>query len=409
MIRPSAVLCLFLAASAAAFASTASAQAIRFDVPSPPAVDAKAIAVVDMANGDVLFEQNADVVIPPASLTKIMTMLLALDDVEAGRVALTDRIAITHEDATLPYRSSLMYLEEGMHVPFDDLLRGMAVVSGNDAALTVARVLSGSVSAFADRMNAKAAQLGMTSTRFVEPSGLSELNVSTARDLARLARAYMLRHPGALAAYHSRTSMEFPRADVMPDGAKPPAQKILLRNRNDLLFKYPGCDGLKTGYIDESGYNLIATAERAGSRFVVVTLGGSEGPPARDRAGASLLDWSFLVWRTVRPVVPDVPNLRVWGGAVERIRPVPASDVAFTLPVALASGVTARVELDHEAQAPLDAGTRLGRIVYTSGDHVVRRIDLIAADSVPLGNIFIRMRDAIARFFAHLFDRAKEE
>ncbi len=104
-----------------------------------------------MANGDVLYEHAADLVIPPASLTKIMTMMLALDDVDSGRVALTDRIDITHDDATLPYRSSLMYLQEGMHVPFEDLLRGMAVVSGNDAALTVARVLAGSVSGLVDQ------------------------------------------------------------------------------------------------------------------------------------------------------------------------------------------------------------------------------------------------------------------
>ena len=409
MRRHNAFLGLLFAVFAAGFASTASAQAIRFDVPAPPVVDAKAVAVIDMANGDMLYEQNADMVIPPASLTKIMTMMLALDDVDSGRVSLADRIEITHDDATLPYRSSLMYLEEGMHVPFDDLLRGMAVVSGNDAALTVARVLSGSVTAFADRMNARAAELGMTATRFVEPSGLSELNVSSARDLARLARAYLLRHPGALEAYHSRTSMEFPRADVMPDGARLPAKKILLRNRNDLLFKYPGCDGLKTGYIDESGYNLIATAEKHGSRFIVVTLGGTSGPAARDRAGASMLDWAFGAWQTVRPAVPDVPKVRLWGGAQERVQPIPATDIAFTVPVNLVSGITARVELDGEAQAPLRAGARLGRIVYTSGDHVVRRIDLLAPEDVPLGNIFIRMRDAIERFFAHLFDPSKDE
>jgi len=405
--RQYAVLCLFLAASAAAFASasTVGAQAISFDVPAPPAVDARSVIVIDMANGDTLYEHDADLVIPPASLTKIMTMMLALDAVDSGSIALTDRIEITHDDATLPYRSSLMYLQEGMHVPFDDLLRGMAVVSGNDAALTVARVLAGSVSAFADRMNAKAAALGMTSTRFVEPSGLSELNVSTARDLARLARAYLLRHPGAIAAYHARTSMEFPRADVMPEGARPPATKILLRNRNDLLFKYAGCDGLKTGYIDESGYNLIATAERQGTRFIVVTLGGIEGPPARDRAGASMLDWAFYGWKTVRPTVPALPAIRAWGGAREQVTLVPAADPAFTVPVSLSAGISARLEVEPEVDAPVAAGMRLGQIVFTAGDHVLRRIELVAAHDVPLGNIFIRMRDAVVRFFSQLFDR----
>jgi len=404
--RQHAALCLFLATTAAAFASvsTAAAQSIRFDVSVPPSVDARSVIVIDMANGDVLYEHAADLVIPPASLTKIMTMMLALDAVDSGRVALTDRIDITHDDATLPYRSSLMYLQEGMHVPFDDLLRGMAVVSGNDAALTVARVISGSVSAFADIMNAQAAALGMTSTRFVEPSGLSELNVSTARDMALLARAYLLRHPGALEAYHARTSMEFPRADVMPDGAQPPATKILLRNRNDLLFRYSGCDGLKTGYIDESGYNLIATAERQGTRFIVITLGGIAGPAARDRAGTAMLDWAFGAWKTIRPSVPELPAVRAWGGAREEVQLVPATDPAFTVPNELTAGVSARLEVERETQAPVLAGTRLGRIVFTSGERVLRRIDLVAANDIPLGNILIRMRDAVLRFFHQLFD-----
>ena len=147
----------------------------------------------------MLYERDADLVIPPASLTKIMTMMLALDAVDAGRIALSDRISITRQDATLPYRSSLMYLQEGMSVPFDDLLRGMAVISGNDAALTVARVLAGSTAAFAELMNERAEKLGLSATRFVEPSGLSELNSTTAREMAILARDYIVKHPGALA------------------------------------------------------------------------------------------------------------------------------------------------------------------------------------------------------------------
>lgn len=199
--------------------------------------------------------------------------------------------------------------------------------------------------------------------------------------------------------------MEFPRADVMPEGAKPPATKILLRNRNDLLFKYAGCDGLKTGYIDESGYNLIATAERQGTRFIIVTMGGIEGPPARDRAGASLLDWAFSTWKTVQPAVPELPAIRVWGGAREHVALAPATNPTFTVPVGLGVGIAARLELQPEVEAPVSAGTRLGQIVFTTGDHVLRRIDLVAADDVPLGNIFIRMRDAVVRFFQQLFVR----
>ncbi len=382
------------------------ADSLVFGVRAPSPVDAKSVIVIDMANGDVLFEHNADAVIPPASLTKIMSMMVALDAVDAGRITLDTRIPITWEDVHLPYRSSLLYLREDMNVPFDDLLRGMAVVSGNDAAKTVARVISGSTDGFVELMNSEAARLGLVNTRFVEPSGLSELNSTTAREMAILARAYMLRHPSALGLYHSRTSMEFPRADVMPPGESAPAVRIVLRSTNGLLFDYEGCDGLKTGYIDESGYNLVATAERNGTRIITVTLGGESGPKGREKAGATLLDWAFARWRTVTPPSPELPGVRVWGGSSGKVAAEFASTPVFTVPVELAADIQTRIELEAETEAPVARGARLGRIVYISGDRVVRRIDLVAGADVPLGNIFVRMRDAVIRFFRGLFKRA---
>lgn len=398
----SGALCLALALGTSAFA----AEVPVFRNGRPPAVDAKAVIVIDMANGDVLYERDADLVIPPASLTKIMTMLVALDAVDSGKIALTDRISITKQDATLPYRSSLMYLQEGMSVPFDDLMRGMAVISGNDAALTVARVLAGSTTAFAELMNAEAARIGLAETRFVEPSGLSENNLTTAREMATLARTYLLRHPDSLADYHSRTTMNFPRADVMPPGVDPPAIKILLQSTNKLLFNYDGCDGLKTGYIDESGYNLIATAERNGTRFIVVTLGGTGGPVGREKAGRALLDWAFSSWRTVRPPAPELPVVRTWGGAAETVSLTYANPTVFTVPTVLASGVSSRIEAETEIEAPVTAGTKLGWVVYTSGGSILRRIDIVAALDVPRGNLFVRMRDTLVRFFRRLFMRS---
>jgi len=401
-LNRSAALLLFLALGTSVFA----AEVPVFRNGHPPAVDARAVIIIDMANGDVLYERDADLVIPPASLTKIMTMMVALDAVDSGKIALTERISITKQDATLPYRSSLMYLQEGMSVPFDDLLRGMAVISGNDAALTVARVLAGSASAFAELMNAEANRIGLSETRFVEPSGLSEYNLTTAREMATLARAYLRRHPDSIADYHSRTTMNFPRADVMPAGVDPPAIKILLQSTNKLLFSYDGCDGLKTGYIDESGYNLVATAEREGTRFIVVTLGGTGGPSGREKAGRALLDWAFSSWRTVRPVAPELPAIRAWGGATETVSLSYADPTVFTVPTVLAAGVSARVEAETEIEAPVTAGTRLGRVIFTSGGSIVRRIDLVAALDVPRGNMFVRIRDTLVRFFRRLFSRS---
>lgn len=371
----------------------------------PPAVDAKSVMIIDMAKGETLFELNADEAIPPASLTKIMSMMVALEAVEGGRLSLDDRIDITREDVTLPYRSSLMYLREGMSVPLDELLRGMAVVSGNDAAVTVARVVGGSSEGFARLMNAQAASLGLAETRFVEPSGLSESNLTTAREMAGLARAYLLRFPWALASYHSLTSLCFPTADVMPPGEPEPEPRVVLRATNRLLASYEGCDGLKTGYIDESGYNLVATAERDGTRFIVVTLGGTGGQVSRERSGRALLDWSFASWKTVRPERPEPPSIRAWGGAERRVTLGYAEPAVFTVPRDLADGLSVRLETLPEAEAPVKAGDRLGRVVYLSGDAVVRRIDLVAASDVALGNPLVRARDAIERALRRAFKK----
>lgn len=396
-----ALLALFLVAAEAGAAGSPGAMSFR--VVPPPPVDALSVLVVDMAKGDTLYERSADEPIPPASLTKVMSMMVALDAVSSGRLSLTDRIEILPSDVYLPYRSSMMYLKVGMRVPLDDLLRGMAVASGNDAAMAVARTVAGSVDAFVELMNAEAARLGLSSTRFVEPSGLSELNVTTARDMATLARAYISRFPDSLGSYHSKTSLEFPRADVMPPGEPPPAKRIVLRATNDLLFSYDGCDGLKTGFIDESGFNLIATAERDGTRILSVTLGGVEGPAGRRRSATALLDWAFARWKTVRPAMPTPTPVRVWGGAESAALPAYAEDAAFTVPMALAGGIEARIESATETEAPLAKGAVLGRVVYASGGKVLRRIDLVAPADVPLGNVFVRVKDAVLRFLHRLF------
>ncbi len=383
--------------------SPALAEAPRFELPPPPPGDARGIALIDFAKGDILFSLNPDEAIPPASLAKLMTMHVALKAVDEGRVGLYEPIPILWEDTALPYGSSLMYLQPGMKVPFDELLRGMAVISGNDAALAVARVLAGSSEAFARLMNEEARAMGLGMTSFVEPSGLSEFNTTSAREMALFTRAYMLKHPGAIAAYHARTTMEFPRAEVMPEGVPPPPIKILLKNRNSLLFSYEGCDGLKTGFIEESGFNLIASAEREGTRFILVTLGGSHSASYRQSSATALLDWAFANWKTVRPPAPELPSIRLWGGAPGRLSLEAAESPEFTVPVGLARDIEYRVELPDEIEAPIMKGAAVGRIVYASGDRVLRRIDIVAAEDGELGSLFTRLRDAIARFFQRLF------
>jgi D-alanyl-D-alanine carboxypeptidase (penicillin-binding protein 5/6) len=298
-----------------------------------------------------------------------------------------------------------------MRVSVIDLMRGAAVVSGNDAAFALARRISGSIEAFAARMNASVRGLGLRDLYFVEPSGLSELNRVTARGFAEFCRLYVELHPQAISELHSLHFIEFPRPEHFTADYHP-AGRIIQYNRNNLVLSYPGCDGLKTGYIIESGYNLAATAKHGDTRFIIVTLGGTgEGSPLggaaqRSHDGVSLLDWAFANYVTLRPELGSLPSPRAWFGASKRVLLVPASALAVTLPSFLASSLEARLDAPAYIDAPIEAGQRMGEVVYSSKGQVIRRVDIVAAKAVPRGNIFILVRDLFAKFFMKLFGAA---
>lgn len=405
-----ALLAALLLAGGRLFAASALAATA---VPGAPPVGAKAVVVMDQATGTVLYGKNPDLPVPPASLTKLVALHVVYQEIAAGRLSRDELVTIDKRDCSpyIPYGSSLMYLKPGMRVSVIDLMRGAAVVSGNDAAFALARRVSGTIEAFVDRMNAAVKELGITELFFVEPSGLSELNRATARSYAEFCRLYMSLHPEAMAELHSLRYIEFPRpehatADYIPKG------RIIQYNRNSLVMSYPGCDGLKTGYIIEAGYNLAATARRGDTRFIVVTLGGTgAGSPAggaaqRSHDGVALLDWAFGSFVTLRPELGALPSPRAWFGASERVRLAPSSELAVTLPRALAASITSRLEAPLSLDAPLKAGARIGEVVYVSQGQVLRRVELVAAEAVPRGNVFILIRDAFAKFFARLFGRA---
>lgn len=379
-------------------------------VPAPAAIAARSAVLLDAATGSLLYAKNPDLVVPPASLAKLVALHVVYGEIAAGRLSKDELVAIDARDCSpnVPLGSSLMYLQPGMRVSVLDLMRGMAVVSGNDAVFALARRVSGSNEAFALLMNRAVAGLGFPAMRFVEPSGLSELSAVTARDFAAFSRRYLELHPGAPAELHSIRYIEFPRpehstADYVPEG------RIIQYNRNNLVLDYPGCDGLKTGFIIEAGYNLAATAERDGTRFILASLGGEGsgglgGGTARDRDGTALLDWAFRTFATRRPDIGTLPPVRSFFGAVRGFTPVPAAPLAVTLPLAEASGIRAVVEVSPWIDAPVAKGARVGEVRYlTATGMVARRVDLVAPAEIPRGNLFVRIRDAFARFFQRLF------
>jgi D-alanyl-D-alanine carboxypeptidase len=235
----------------------------------------KAAMVTEYGSGRVLYTQDADNRIAPASLTKVMTMYLVFDALSSGRASLTDRIRVSSRaDAT---GGSTMNLKRGEVVTLDELMRGMAVASGNDACIAIAEHFGG-IPAFVDRMNQKARELGMTGTTFKNPNGLpAPGQLTTARDLMKLATSYLRHYPQALR-YHSTT-------EINHNGA-------VHGNTNRLLGTYEGVDGIKTGYVGSSGYNIIATAKRGDNRIIAVVLGGRT-KQVRNREATRILDASF--------------------------------------------------------------------------------------------------------------------
>jgi D-alanyl-D-alanine carboxypeptidase len=239
-------------------------------------VNARSAILLDMANGQVLFEQNADYLIAPASITKVLTLYLVFEAIKQGHVSLSDKVEVSRRAASTG--GSRMGLRAGARVPLSEIIKGMAVVSGNDACVAAAEHISGSVERFVAKMNAKARELGMTRSRFMTPNGLpAEGQVTTARDISRLSIAYIHRFPESLT-IHSMQSYAYGRCSH--------------HNANRLLGKCPGVDGLKTGFVCSSGYNISATARRNHTRILAVVM-GAHNPWVRCSEAERLIEEGF--------------------------------------------------------------------------------------------------------------------
>jgi D-alanyl-D-alanine carboxypeptidase (penicillin-binding protein 5/6) len=232
--------------------------------------------LMDMSTGRILFSHNADSAIQPASITKILSLYLAEEAIREGRVHPEDPVKISRKAGRTG--GSKMYLEAGSEIPLEKLLKGMAVVSANDASVAVAEYIGGDVEVFVEQMNRKAKELGMTSSLFRNPNGLpAKGQVTTARDMLILAREYLRSFPELLN-LHSQQYFTY--------------REITQHNRNTLLKRYPNADGLKTGWVHQAGYHIIATAARNNTRLIAVIM-GARNPNIRTKEAERLLDEGF--------------------------------------------------------------------------------------------------------------------
>ena len=373
-MRRSAAVLILIAFAAAAMGQTA----------SPPAVDAKSYYLMDAASGVVLAESRATDELDPASLTKLMTAYLAFKALAAGEIALDDPVPVSERAWRAP--GSRMFIEVGSVVAFDDLLRGLIIQSGNDAAIAIAEQLAGSEQDFVAAMNRTAAELGMTGTAWRNTSGLpARGHVSTARDMALLARALIRDFPQ----YYERFSEREFTYNAIPQ-----------YNRNDLLWQDDSVDGLKTGYTREAGYCLVSSAERDGMRLIAVIF-GSTTDATRGESSLALLEYGFDAWETHRLYARGeaVAEARVFKGDLETLALGPAADVVVTVPRGSYESLLASAALTAELVAPLAPDQVVGDLEVMLGDARIASLPLVALSEVKRGGILSRVADSVALWF----------
>ena len=386
-------------------------------------VGAEAAILIDVSNGNIIYEKNADKIIPPASMTKLFAMYVVEQEVLEGRLHYDDIIPLPPEcwACNMPPHSSLMFLGKGQIVTLEELLLGLSICSGNDAAYALAYAVCGSMEDFVARMNQATLDAGLTHTRFVESSGYSEENLTTAREMAAFCRLYILEHPDSLKRFHSVPSFTYPKERNMAPGDHYGAQDwsnglpekitmgITQENTNPLLGRLAGCDGLKTGYIDESGYNLALTVVRDGTRFLSVTMGGKgkdtkEGQAGRVADGTELMETAFSIFRDYAlSTLKDSYFVKVYAGSQKGLNLIAAYNpgsvcVPFVTGNSIAENlenVTIKTTVPQYMQGQITAGSEYGKIEIILGDYILQTIPLVADRSIEKAGWIVCVADSV--------------
>ncbi len=338
--------------------------------------------LMDAATGTVLYEQNADAALPPASVTKIMTLLLVMEAIDTGKIALTDMVSVSAKAAGMG--GSQVYLKEGESMSVEEMLKCVVIASANDCAVALAEFVAGSEESFVRAMNERAAELGMVSTHFENTNGLDdtvENHVTSARDIAIMSRA-LIAYPKVLE--YSGTWM-----DSIRDGA------FGLTNTNRLVRFYPGCTGLKTGSTSRAGFCISATAERDGLSLICVIM-DAETRDIRNASAAKLLDFGFANYATYR-AESGTRTLPLIGGDQRSVK-VEWSGLCLTVPKGQTGNVNCEVELPLELCAPLCQGDEVGHLVYTLNGTEIGRVPITSSENAEKIDFFHLFREIFYGF-----------
>lgn len=390
---------LFVFASVASFAN----QAIPFSnnqptavnassppliIPSPPRLNAKAYVLMDANSGAIIAQKNMNQKLPPASLTKLMTLYVTSEALSQGQIRLDDKVRVSKE--AWSRGGSRMFLKEGSYVTVRELIEGIIVASGNDACVAMAQYIGGSEKNFARLMNQTAQRLGMKNSHFVDSTGLPRPgHYTTAYNLALLTRALINNFPQYYGWYKQKWIKY---------------NKIKQPNRNRLLWRDPSVDGLKTGHTDAAGYCLIASANRNGMRLISVVM-GTPSDAARNNNSQALLNWGYRYYRTYKLFKANAPvtRTRVYLAKEKEVELGLTRDLYVTVPSGQYKSIKASIAIQPKLRAPIIKGQTYGQIEVRLKGKLIAKAPLVALNGDPRAGWFSRSIDHIELFFKNIF------
>ncbi len=366
-------------------------------------MNCKSAVLIDYYTGRILYSKSENISLAPASLTKLVAMDLVFACIKRGDFDLKTKAPIS-KNAWRPYLpkgSSLMFLAPGHQVTVHELLLGMAVCSGNDAAIALAEFVSENQSSFVLEMNNRMKELNFKNLFFNDTSGLNPDNRITALEFAKFIRGYLSRHRNVVIDYHSVSQITYPKRHNLPEGQFAPP--IRQENRNSLLKSYKGLDGLKTGYIKQSGYNIALTAIRENTRLIAIVLGASgkninEGTANRNRDGELLLNYGFDFFKTITTAKPLLKPQRVWYGDKSWGQGYIAEEPKIT--IARHRSQYLRSELKYrELRAPIKKDEIIGSLIYYVGLTKIAEYPIYAKEAIIEGAFVKKTFDKVIRWF----------
>ena len=356
-------------------------------IPQAPSIAAKGYVLIDASTGKVLSEFNGDELLPPASLTKIMTSYVAAVEIREGRINLADQVPISVKAWRTP--GSKTFVREGTSVSLSDLLRGVIIQSGNDASVAVAEYIAGSEEAFAGMMNQHAEDIGMTRTDFRNSTGLPDReHLTTARDLVTLVRSLISEFPDHYKIYSER---EFTYGGIRQN------------NRNRLLWRDKTVDGVKTGMTKDAGYCLVASAMRGDMRLVSVVMGATDDE-TRMRETQKLFQWGFRYFETQTLFEPNISlqKTRIYYGEKEELELGIEEKLILTFPRGSYEDLESEIDFPSIIEAPIQIGQKIGELRVNLDGRELASVPLIARSAVLEAGFFSRASDAIELFFSDL-------